>query len=137
MTLTGHGDGFIYEVDVRGFRQPEISVEIDGNQVVVQGEHFDSNGGDCDLCQNLKFQILRDKFLLFLFVLRQMKRSNGTSRFVQILLIKPFRHRRLCIVFKNYFFCHFLNFKLKRFKIKANSSHSGGADTREHSLPIG
>ena len=45
LTLNECGDGFTYEVDLRGFRQTEISVDIDGNQVVVQGEHSVSNGG--------------------------------------------------------------------------------------------
>ena len=69
LTLNGRGDGFTYEVDLRGFRQTEISVDIDGNQVVVQGEHSVSNGGViCDLCPNLNFLItLRAKYLLTLY----------------------------------------------------------------------
>nr|CAD2167899.1 unnamed protein product [Meloidogyne enterolobii] len=39
MKIEPNGD-FTYKVDVSGFRPEEVTVEIEGNEVVVTGEHF-------------------------------------------------------------------------------------------------
>uniref|UniRef100_A0A915MBY2 SHSP domain-containing protein n=1 Tax=Meloidogyne javanica TaxID=6303 RepID=A0A915MBY2_MELJA len=39
MKIEPNGD-FTYKVDVSGFRPEELNVEIEGNEVVVTGEHF-------------------------------------------------------------------------------------------------
>jgi len=44
MKIEPNGD-FTYKVDVSGFRPEEMTVEVQGNEVVITGEHREQNQG--------------------------------------------------------------------------------------------
>uniref|UniRef100_A0A914LBP0 SHSP domain-containing protein n=3 Tax=Meloidogyne TaxID=189290 RepID=A0A914LBP0_MELIC len=45
MKIEPNGD-FTYKVDVSGFRPEEMTVEVQGNEVVITGEHREQNQGE-------------------------------------------------------------------------------------------
>ena len=44
MQINEQGD-LNYKVDVSGFRPEELNVEVQGNEIVVRGEHREQNQG--------------------------------------------------------------------------------------------
>ncbi|KAF7638993.1 SHSP domain-containing protein [Meloidogyne graminicola] len=45
MEIEPNGD-FTYKVDASGFRPEELTVEVQGNEVVISGEHREKNQGE-------------------------------------------------------------------------------------------